>query len=173
MKKIQTLVYPSPCGELLLGAFEGRFCLCDWMIESRRSTIDRRIRQALNADYETGHAEILMRAKMQLDEYFTRQRTVFELPLRLIGTDFQQTVWQALLTIPYGRTCSYGELARRLGNPKAVRAVAAANGANPISIIVPCHRVIGSRRQPVGYAGGVPAKKKLLAWEAESRPLIG
>lgn len=84
---------------------------------------------------------------IQLDEYFARQRKTFDIPLVFTGTEFQNSVWQELLDIPYGKTVSYGELAKKLGNPKAVRAVAAANGANPISIFVPCHRVIGGNHK--------------------------
>ena len=104
-----------------------------------------------------------------MDEYFGRKRTAFDIPLFFAGTDFQKTVWKELLNIPYGMTLSYGDLSRKLGNPKAIRAVAAANGANPISILVPCHRVIGSDRKLVGYGGGIPAKKILLELELSDK----
>ena len=104
--------------------------------------------------------------KIQLKEYFNFTRKVFDIPLLLIGTDFQKKVWQGLIDTPFGTTCSYLELAKRIGNEKAVRAVATANGANAISIIVPCHRIIGSKGDLVGYAGGLPAKKKLLEIES-------
>ena len=107
-----------------------------------------------------------------MDEYFCGKRTVFEVPLLLLGTEFQKNVWHKLLHIPYGSTMSYGELARRLDMPKAVRAVAAANGANAISIFIPCHRVIGSNRTLVGYGGGLPAKKWLLDLESNGRLLL-
>ncbi len=94
----------------------------------------------------------------QLDEYFARERRDFDLPLLAIGTVFQKNVWDALLKIPFGKTSSYQQLARDIGNANAVRAVAAANGANAISIIVPCHRVVGSNGNLVGYAGGLKAK---------------
>jgi methylated-DNA-[protein]-cysteine S-methyltransferase len=95
----------------------------------------------------------------QLRAYFAGELTEFDLPLSLIGTDFQLRVWQMLQTIPYGETTSYGHLARRLGNPNASRAVGLANGSNPIPIIVPCHRVIGSNGSLVGYGGGLPNKR--------------
>ena len=101
----------------------------------------------------------------QLREYFAGKRQQFELPLALRGTAFQLAVWNALLTIPYGATTSYGELARRIGRPAAVRAVGAANGANPIPVIVPCHRVIGSNGTLTGYGGGIERKQWLLALE--------
>jgi methylated-DNA-[protein]-cysteine S-methyltransferase len=101
----------------------------------------------------------------QLDEYFIGRRREFDLPLRLEGTGFQQRVWQVLTEIPYGATWSYGELARRIGNPNASRAVGLANGRNPISILVPCHRVIGADGSLTGYGGGLERKRWLLAHE--------
>jgi len=103
--------------------------------------------------------------RRQLDEYFARKREVFDLTLAPVGTPFQQQVWQALLMIPYGRTWTYGEQAQHLENPKAIRAVGTANGANPISIIIPCHRVVGSDGTLVGYGGGIENKLKLLELE--------
>lgn len=102
----------------------------------------------------------------QMIEYFAGQRTEFDVPLRMAGTPFQQQVWKELAKIPFGVTISYAELARRIGRPKAVRAVGAANGRNPISIIVPCHRVIGSGGSLVGYGGGLENKRWLLDFEA-------
>ncbi len=107
----------------------------------------------------------LSEAVRQLEAYFRRELRVFDLPLHPVGTEFQRTVWNALRAIPYGTTISYGELARRIGQPAAVRAVGAANGANPIGIIVPCHRVIGSNGKLVGYGGGLSNKVRLLALE--------
>jgi len=104
-------------------------------------------------------------AARQLAEYFAGRRRDFDLPLRLEGTDFQRRVWQALQEIPYGATWSYGEQAKRIGNPNASRAVGLANGRNPISILVPCHRVIGANGSLTGYGGGVERKRWLLAHE--------
>jgi methylated-DNA-[protein]-cysteine S-methyltransferase len=101
----------------------------------------------------------------QLTEYFDGTRTTFELPLTMLGTPFQQRVWTALQEIPYGETISYGELAEQLGNPKASRAVGLANGKNPVSIIVPCHRVVGSNGDLTGYGGGIERKRHLLDFE--------
>lgn len=103
--------------------------------------------------------------RRQLDEYFAGKREVFEVRLAPLGTPFQQEVWRALQRIPYGTTCSYGDLAEQIGRPRAVRAVGTANGANPIAIIVPCHRVIGSNGTLTGYAGGVERKQILLELE--------
>lgn len=104
-------------------------------------------------------------AHIQLEQYFAGERHVFDLPLHLLGTPFQQDVWHALAKIPYGTTISYGEMARRIGQPKAVRAVGAANGSNPIPIILPCHRVIGSNGSLTGFGGGLPTKRFLLSFE--------
>lgn len=165
-KFVLTCLYPSCCGALLLGSFAGRLCLCDWAgNEHRRALIDRRIRTGLNAGYKTGMSDVLTRAIAQLDEYFARQRTAFDIPLLGIGTEFQRAVWAELQRIPYGETLSYKELAIKTGRPQAVRAIASANGANPLSLFVPCHRVIGSNGKLTGYAGGLEAKSLLLELE--------
>lgn len=110
----------------------------------------------------------LRQARQQLEEYFAGTRKEFDLPLKLIGTEFQVDVLQALQDIPYGVTVSYGEIAKRIGRPKAVRAVGAANGRNPIPIVVPCHRVIGSGGDLTGFGGGLDTKEALLRLEAEN-----
>jgi len=110
--------------------------------------------------------------RAQLDEYFTGRRSEFELELDMHGTDFQKKVWEALLTIPYGETRSYGAIARQIGRPDRARAVGAANGQNPIAVIVPCHRVIGSDGSLVGYGGGLDRKRLLLDLEAGVQPLL-
>ncbi len=104
-------------------------------------------------------------ARIQLEQYFAGDRQQFELPLHPLGTPFQLTVWQALAQIPYGETTSYGELAQRIGQARAVRAVGAANGRNPLPIVLPCHRVIGSNGQLTGFGGGLPTKRFLLSLE--------
>ncbi|MGH8215166.1 MAG: methylated-DNA--[protein]-cysteine S-methyltransferase [Rhodanobacteraceae bacterium] len=110
-------------------------------------------------------------AARELEEYFTGTRQQFDVPLHPSGTPFQLEVWGALLTIPYGETVSYADIAQRIGRPRAVRAVGAANGANPLAIIVPCHRVIGSHGDLTGYGGGLPAKRWLLAHERRHAPV--
>lgn len=111
------------------------------------------------------NTELLSKSKTQLDEYFSGARQNFDLPLDPSGTDFQKKVWQELLAIPYGTTVSYQEVANRLGDPKCIRAAARANGQNPIAIIIPCHRVIGTHGEMTGYAGGIERKKELLTLE--------
>ncbi|MCL5245461.1 methylated-DNA--[protein]-cysteine S-methyltransferase [Cellulophaga sp. 20_2_10] len=113
--------------------------------------------------------EVLEDAVYQLQEYFSGERAIFSIELNPEGTDFQKKVWKGLLEIPYGKTCSYLELSKVLGDPKAIRAVAAANGKNPLWIIVPCHRVIGSDGSLTGYAGGLHRKKWLLEHESPAK----
>lgn len=130
-----------------------------------RSVVDGRITRGLNAQFIEADMPVLAETKRQLDEYFLSERKHFELPLLLVGSDFQKRVWDALLNIKYGDTSSYLGLAETMGNKLAVRAVASANGANALSIIVPCHRIIGSKGELVGYAGGLRAKERLLTLE--------
>jgi methylated-DNA-[protein]-cysteine S-methyltransferase len=119
----------------------------------------------VDAPLQPGH-EVLRQAECEFDEYFSGRRREFGVPLDPAGTDFQQRVWQALLQIPMGRLGTYGEIARQLGQPAAARAVGAAVGRNPIAIIVPCHRVVGSDGSLTGYAAGLPRKRALLLHEA-------
>ena len=116
-------------------------------------------------DSQVLESELTERCKSQLNEYFHSKRKDFDLPLDQSGTDFQKQIWQGLITIPFGKSASYKDIANLANNPKAVRAVGAANGKNPISIIVPCHRVIGSNGKLTGYAGGLDRKKWLLSHE--------
>ena len=148
----------SPVGALKLVAHDHALVAVMWDNEDHK-----RVRLAeLIEDHQH---PMLLRVKKQLEQYFAGQRQQFDLPLDFQGTDFQQQVWQTLLTIPYGETRSYKEIAVQIGNEKAVRAVGAANGRNPISIIAPCHRVIGSGGALVGFAGGLDKKQILLSLE--------
>ncbi len=165
METIKIIRYKSPVGEMMVGSYGDKLCICDWAVEKRRSTIDRRIQRHLSAKYEEGTSDVIERAIKELDEYFAGERTAFDIPVVFTGSEFQCTVWEELMKIPYGATVSYGELARRIRNPKAVRAVASANATNPISIFVPCHRVIGSNHKLTGYGGGLDAKRGLLELE--------
>jgi len=149
----------SPIGELLLvgdhHALHGLFMQ------------DGRTRATLNPDWKHAPAAFAA-ARTQLAEYFAGQRTRFELELALTGTTFQRRVWRELQNVPYAETISYGELARRIGQPSAPRAVGLANGRNPISVIVPCHRVIGANGTLTGYGGGAERKRRLLDLEAQA-----
>ncbi len=170
MNMIHTQFYQTPVGELIIGAYKGQLCLCDWRYRRMRDQVDNRLQKYLGAGYEQQSDPLIDQTIEQLDAYFSHQRQQFDLPLRLAGSDFQQQVWQALIKIPYGSTYSYLQLSESLGNPKAIRAVASANGANAISVIVPCHRIIGSDGSLTGYAGGLPAKEKLLKLEGADLP---
>ncbi len=153
----------SPVGALKLVAHDHALVAVMWDNEDHK-----RVRLAeLIEDHQH---PMLLRVKKQLEQYFAGQRQQFDLPLDFKGTDFQQQVWQTLLTIPYGETRSYKEIAVQIGNEKAVRAVGAANGKNPISIIAPCHRVIGSSGALVGFAGGLDKKQILLSLEQSQIP---
>ncbi|AZE71686.1 Methylated-DNA--protein-cysteine methyltransferase [Pseudomonas synxantha] len=149
---------PSPVGELTLVAREGKLSAILWEAE-------RANRVRLGELIEANHNPVLLETERQLTEYFAGTRNQFELELDFAGTDFQKQVWQALLTIPFGETRSYSQIAQQIDNPKAVRAVGAANGRNPISIIAPCHRVVGASGGLTGFAGGLEAKQYLLTLE--------
>ena len=147
----------SPIGPLLLaGGDDGLHEL--WFVEGRR-------KKKPNPEWQE-NAKPFAAAIKQLREYFAGKREDFDLPLVLNGTPFQLSVWRNLQKIPYGKTVSYLDIAKKIGNPKAVRAVGLANGSNPIPIIVPCHRVIGSNGSLTGFGGGLPTKQKLLALES-------
>ena len=165
MDKIKITYFKSPYGELILGSYNNKLCLADWRFRKMRATIDKRIKAELNADFSEETSPVIETTKAQLMEYFKGERTEFTIPLLLVGTVFQKLVWEALLKIPFGQTETYLGLSKKLGNQKAIRAVASANGANAISVIVPCHRIIGSDGSLVGYAGGLATKKKLLNLE--------
>jgi methylated-DNA-[protein]-cysteine S-methyltransferase len=157
--------YASPCGEIVLASVEDKLCLCDWNERPCAEKNMRRLVRLLNAEFVEETSAVLERAKIQLDEYFARSRKTFDLPLHLVGTDFQKRVWNALLEIPYGETRSYKEIALKVDNLKGVRAVAQAIGANGICIIIPCHRVVGSDHSLTGFAGGLEVKRVLLGIE--------
>ena len=168
MNLIHTQYYSTALGELLLGSLDGQLCLCDWRYRKARESVDRRLQTRLNARYVEKPDKVIDQAIAQLEEYFSQQREVFDVPLMLAGTDFQKAVWEQLQQIPFGQTASYLQLAERMNNPKAVRAAASANGANALSIFVPCHRIVGSNGELVGYAGGLEAKRKLLGLEEQN-----
>jgi methylated-DNA-[protein]-cysteine S-methyltransferase len=149
---------PSPVGVLTLVGSDDGLAAILWENDDPQ-------RVKLNVARQDRTFPVLVEAERQLGEYFAGKRKKFNVPLDFSGTDFQKKVWQALLSIPFGETRSYGEIARQIGNPKAMRAVGAANGKNPISIIAPCHRVIGAGGALTGFAGGMKAKAFLLDHE--------
>jgi methylated-DNA-[protein]-cysteine S-methyltransferase len=155
-------IMPSPVGDLMLVANDTHLTGVRF---APHPNVDLAARGWRRARGGTPADEILASTRRQLDDYFAGVATEFELPLGPTGTSFQTRVWDALRGIPFGETISYGELARRLGDPKAMRAVGSANGKNPIPIIVPCHRVIGADGSLTGFGGGIDRKRWLLAHE--------
>jgi methylated-DNA-[protein]-cysteine S-methyltransferase len=148
----------SPVGKLKLVASDKGMVAILW-------ENDKPSRVRLGELVEDRTHPILTDAEQQLEEYFAGKRKTFSVALDMRGTSFQKSVWAALLAIPFGETRSYGQLAKQLGNPQAMRAVGAANGRNPLSIVVPCHRVIGSSGKLTGFAGGLETKARLLGLE--------
>ena len=155
----------SPVGKLKLVASDEGLVAVLW-------ENDRPSRVRLAEMTENNQHPVLVKAERQLGEYFAGKRKEFSLPLDMRGTPFQKNVWEALLGIPFGETRTYGQLAKQLENPNATRAVGAANGRNPISIIVPCHRVIGSTGSLTGFGGGLETKARLLSLEGNGGTLF-
>ena len=158
--------------EAALPELSSRFCDTPLgpvrLAEDQRGIISLKFVGSVPESAPAGRAGIyLPDAERQLLEYFAGKRTTFDIPLSVRGSEFQQRVWRALLTIPYGETRSYQQIARQTGNEKAARAVGMANSRNPIWILIPCHRVVGKDGKPVGYAGGIWRKERLLALERE------
>lgn len=151
-EKLSRAVYKSPVGELLI--------VCT---ETALLSLGARKEQESAEDKENN--PVIQQTIKELEEYFAGNRKVFTVPLDLRGTEFQKKVWEALREIPYGETRSYKEIAEKIGNPKASRAVGMANHRNPIGIVVPCHRVVGANGKLIGYAGGIPMKQALLELE--------
>lgn len=165
MNQINIQYHKTKIGELILGSFDDQLCLLDFRYRKMRTTVDNRLRVGLKADFLEQDGATLTKAKEQLDEYLAGSRKEFDIPLLMIGTDFQKTVWGALIKVPYGSTSTYLQLAKNINNEKAVRAVASANGANAIALAIPCHRIIESTGDLGGYGGGLTIKKHLLKLE--------
>lgn len=165
MNSIHIQYYNSPCGEIVLASMGNELCLCDWNEMPCAERNKHRLVKYMNAVFRVETSDVLEQTKKQLDEYFAGTRKAFDIPLHPVGTEFQQQVWNTLLKIPYGETRSYKDIALSIANPKGIRAVAQAIGANGISILIPCHRVIGSNHSLTGFAGGIEAKRILLQIE--------
>lgn len=166
---LHLLRYNGPFGiSLTLGRIGSDLVLADWPHSSRHQANMARLKRlaGVNSVATETSDPLLQQAAAQITEYLKGQRHTFSVPLRFYGTDFQRLVWQTLMSIDYGRTTTYGRLAQMIGRPSATRAVAMAVGSNPLSIIAPCHRVIGSDGSLTGYAGGIPVKRHLLSLES-------
>lgn len=168
METIITRLYASPCGRLLLGCAGERLCMCDWYLAERIERTRRRLQRFGLVRHVRGTSPVIEEAMRQLDAFFRGERRKPDVPLRLLGTDFQLRVWEELLRIPYGSTLTYGDIARRMGMSRGAQAVGAAVGANALAVFVPCHRVVGCDGSLTGFAGGLEAKSCLLRLEVET-----
>lgn len=157
--------YEAPCGRLLLGVHGDSICLCDWIVGDRIEKTLRRIHRHLPPTSCNDVVPLLEEATLWLNDYFDGRAGEINFSVAALGTEFQRRVWECLCHIPYGKTESYRFIAEAVGMPEGVRAVAAAIAANPVSILIPCHRIIGQDGSLTGYAGGLDAKKYLLRLE--------
>lgn len=165
-----TQILDTPLGEMTLAATDAGVCLLEFNEQSKRlEDAVAKLKKRLSTHVVSGENPHIEQTKIELNEYFNGKRQVFNVGINPQGTVFQQSVWQVLCDIPYGETVSYLQQAQSLKKPNAVRAVANANGANHIAIIIPCHRVIGSNGKLTGYGGGIERKRWLLDWENRHR----
>ena len=155
----------TPLGKMIIGANDNGICLFDFDNRKVLSEIKLRIANVLKEDYVFGVHPLFKDLELQISEYFEGKRMIFNLPLQLAGSPFQAKVWEGLLEIPFGEKRTYKQQSVAYGDPKAIRAIASANGANGIAIIVPCHRVVGSNGSLTGYGGGLERKRWLLEHE--------
>jgi len=165
MSEIRIQLHRTEIGELVLGSCDGRLCLIGFGDRETRRGAGGVIARRLSATLVDRDDGILESTRRQIDEYLGGRRTEFDIPLLMVGTDFQSRVWRELMKVPYGATATYSQIARRMGNERAARAVGNACKVNPIAIIVPCHRIIGGGGALVGYGGGLSLKERLLKLE--------
>ena len=159
--------FSTPAGDMQVVARGDTVYICDWLSNPHRERNVRRVTEHLACEIVDGTSPVIDELLREVDEYFAGCRRSFDVTIATVGTPLQRSVWQALLMIPYGERWSYTLLAERVGKPRAVRAVASAVGANPLSLILPCHRVVGANGALCGYAGGLVAKQILLQIEAQ------
>ncbi len=166
--EINVCTYNTKIGKLIIASFKNKICMVSFSDFKNRNTINDKIKKELQAEFVEKETKLIIKTKKQIDEYLEGKRKNFDIPILMLGTNFQKQVWTELMNIPYGETISYLDLAKKINNPKAVRAVGGANGANSIAVIIPCHRVINSNGKIGGYGGGISVKKRLLKIEKES-----
>jgi len=171
MNQINIQYYKTKIGELILGSFNDKLCLLDFRYRRMRTTVDNRIKKELNAVFVEKDNLVLKETRKQIEAYLIGENKEFSIPILMLGSDFQKQVWKALINVKYGEIATYLDLAKSIDNKKAVRAVASANGANAIGLIIPCHRIIGSNGELVGYGGGLSIKKRLLNLEKKNSTL--
>lgn len=172
MNQINTQYSNAQIGEVILGSFRDRLCLLDFVRGKTRGTVEERIRRVLDAELVEQDDEVLRETRRQLNEYLEGLRKGFDIPVLMVGTDFQKGVWNAVMRVPYGATSTYSQIAKDMGKEGAARAVGNAMAVNPISIIIPCHRIIGGGGELVGYGGGLSLKRKLLALEHRNASML-
>lgn len=160
--------FKTPIGEMVVASYDKQLCILDFKYRKMRQAVDNRVKKYLKTTFIDKSDAIIEETKHQLNEYLKGSRQQFDVPILMLGSDFQQSVWAGLRQIPYGTTTSYLQLAKNISHEKAVRAVANANGANAMAVIIPCHRVIGCNGKLVGYGGGLAKKKHLLSLEQKN-----
>ncbi|KAB2878317.1 methylated-DNA--[protein]-cysteine S-methyltransferase [bacterium] len=158
-------IIKSPLGDMVLGSIADKICFLEFYLPERYKEMSGKIRKVFDAEWVEGTNDVIEQAEKELQEYFSGKRKNFTVPLDLRGSEFEIKIWEQLQKIPYGHVCSYGDIAKKINNPKSVRAVGGANHNNPVAIIVPCHRVIGKNGSLVGYGGGIDKKKLLIELE--------
>ncbi len=171
MKCIEISLHETTLGTLVIGSFGQKICLVDFAQRNKKDVVLRRVVKGLDAEIVSQANDSIHRAKQQIDEYLQGSRTMFTFPIIMVGTPFQKQVWTELLKVPYGQTASYQDVAKRIGRPKAVRAVGTANGSNALALVIPCHRIIAANGSLGGYGAGLVVKKRLLALENTSKNL--
>lgn len=169
---IVTKVYKSPIGDLLIGSIGDKLCLCDWIDSRHFQSVASRIKRICKTEIETDDSPVIELTINQLNEYFYGDRSSFKIPIALFGTEFQKAVWLKIAGIPFGGIVTYSQLALSVERPTSARAVANACGANALSIIIPCHRVVACGGTIGGYAGGIETKQWLLRHERSKNELI-
>ncbi|PID51886.1 MAG: cysteine methyltransferase [Candidatus Moraniibacteriota bacterium] len=160
--------HKSSIGELIIGSFAEKICIVDFRHRAKREMVDRRIRKGLRADFVERKDDVIQETKKHIDAYLAGTQQDFPVPILPVGSDFQKRVWRAIQCVPYGHTASYADIARKIGKPQAVRAVASATSGNAIALIIPCHRIIYTNGTIGNYAGGSATKEKLLELEKSS-----
>ena len=169
MNEIEIHKIQTPVGEMLIGTIDNSCCLLDFKMRKSSEKLLNNLKSLRKATFVERVNALHVQVESELNEYFNRERETFEFDVSFTGTEFQKRVWNELRNIPYGKTISYLQLAKRIGDQKAVRAVAQANGKNILAIVIPCHRVIASNGKLQGYGGGLNVKKKLLRLEDQTK----
>ncbi len=164
-QQINIQFHKTKYAEFILGSYDNKLCLLDYKYRKMRQALDNKIRKMLNAEFTEKEDEILCKTKTQINEYFMGERTTFDIPLLMVGTEFEKDVWKSLLKVPYGETATYSDLVSNGNNINTLKSISKANGSNSIALIVPCHRIIDDNGDLVGYGGGLPLKLKLLNLE--------